>query len=134
MQDVNRHTLWHNAPMRAEAVKDGAIPSKPGLKHDSRQVLTCGECGLKYRLHYDLEAEISFTLYSVLANEIITARHPHHDSNVTLELSTLREELPGKREHAWPVRRESTNLNGKPYLIPGRGQATPFFDLPPSEG
>lgn len=116
--------------MRAEAVKDGAIPSKPGLKHDSRQVLTCGECGLKYRLHCDLEAEISFTLYSVLAKEIITARHPHHDSNVTLELSTLRDELPGQRE----VRRESTNLNGKPYLIPGRGQATPLFDLPPSEG
>jgi len=106
--------------MHAEVVKYGAMPSKPGLKHDSRQVLTCGECGLKYRLHCDLEAEISFTLYSVLANEIITARHPHHGSNVVLELCALhRELLPRKREHAWSVRRESANLHGKPYLIQG---------------
>jgi hypothetical protein len=110
------------------------MPSKRGLKHDSGEVLACAECGLKYRLHCDGQAEMFFTFCSVLASEIITARHPHHDSNVTLELSALRRQLHLKHECAWSVRREYANLNGKPYLILGRGRATPFFDLPPSEG
>ena len=93
------------------------MPSKPGLKHDSRQVLACGECRLKYRLHCDRQAELSFTLYSLIANEIITARHPHHDTNVVLELSFLRGELPRKREYAWPVGRQSAHLQEKPYLL-----------------
>jgi hypothetical protein len=70
--------------MHAEAVKVGARPSKIALMHDARRALNCGECSARYCLHYDSDAEASFTYWSVLAQEIITARHPHHTDNVVL--------------------------------------------------
>jgi hypothetical protein len=103
--------------MYAEAVKHNSMPSKPGLKHDNSHVVTCGECGVKYHLHYDRQAESSFTFCSILATEIITARHPDHDRNVILELSAVRTEVPLNGEAAWFVRPGSANLNRKPYLI-----------------
>lgn len=72
--------------MYAEAVKQGATPSKPGLLYDAGHPLTCDECDVKYYLYYDGEAEPSFTSLSLLAGELITARHPHHRNNILLEL------------------------------------------------
>ena len=73
--------------MHAEAVKVGARPSKIGLMHDARSALTCQECDARYHLHYDSDAERSFTYWSVLAQEIITARHPHHADNIVVDRS-----------------------------------------------
>jgi hypothetical protein len=70
--------------MHAEAVKIGARPSKIGLKQDASRAVNCQECDARYRLHYDSDAEGSFTHWSLLAREIITARHPHHSDNVVL--------------------------------------------------
>jgi hypothetical protein len=70
--------------MHAEAVKVGARPSRLGLMLDARRALNCEECSVSYRLHYDRDAEASFTHWTVLAQEIITARHPHHTDNVVL--------------------------------------------------
>ena len=75
--------LWR---MHAEAVKCGGIPSMPGLIHDSSRAMTCAECDASYHLHYDLDAEMSSTLCSILAAEIITARHPDHEQSLALEL------------------------------------------------
>jgi hypothetical protein len=72
--------------MYAEAVKCGGIPSKPGLIHDSSRAMTCAECDASYYLHYDPEAEMRSTLFSILAAEIITARHPDHEQSIVLEL------------------------------------------------
>jgi hypothetical protein len=103
--------------MHAEAVKHGSMPSKPGLNHDNGHVITCGECCVQYHLYYDREAEPSFTFCSILATEIITARHPDHHSNIVLELSVLRREPPLTGQGAWFVRPGSANLERKPYLI-----------------
>lgn len=70
--------------MHAEAVKVGARPSEIGLMHDARSALNCEECDARYYLHYDGDAEGSLTYWRVLAQEIITARHPHHRDNVVL--------------------------------------------------
>jgi len=51
---------------------------------DARHALKCEECSAHYRLHYDSDAQASFTHWSVVAQEIITARHPHHTDNVVL--------------------------------------------------
>ena len=75
--------MWR---MHAEAVKCGGIPSIPGLIHDSSRAMTCAECDARYDLYYDLEAEMRFTLCSILAAEIITARHPDHEQSLVLEL------------------------------------------------
>ena len=77
---------WHNEAMHAEAVKLGMTPSKPGLLHDAGSTLACDECAAVYRLYYDREAEPSFTSLSLLACELITARHPDHRENIFLEL------------------------------------------------
>jgi hypothetical protein len=75
--------MWR---MHAEAVKCGGIPSMPGLIHDRSRAMTCAECDARYDLYYDLEAEMRFTLCSILAAEIITARHPDHEPSLVLEL------------------------------------------------
>jgi hypothetical protein len=70
--------------MHVEVVKVGAIPSRGHLMHDSRCELSCGECQASYYLYYDSEAEFSFTHWSMLAEEIITARHPDHRDRILL--------------------------------------------------
>jgi hypothetical protein len=72
--------------VHAEAVKCGGIPSMPGLIHDGSRAITCAECHARYDLFYDLEAEMKSTLCSILAAEIITARHPDHEQSLVLEL------------------------------------------------
>ena len=72
--------------MHAEAVKCGGIPSMPGLIYDSSRAMTCAECDASYHLYYDLDAEMRSTLCSILAAEIITARHPDHEPSLVLEL------------------------------------------------
>lgn len=72
--------------MHAEGVKVGLRPSQLGLKHDACKVLSCEECHAQYQLYYDSDAEGSFTYWSLLAQEIITARHPQHTDNVALDL------------------------------------------------
>ena len=70
--------------MHAEAVKLGARPSKFGLRSDAHRTMKCEECDVCYRVHYDGDAEGSVTHWSLLAQEIITARHPDHSDNVVL--------------------------------------------------
>lgn len=70
--------------MHAEAVKVGARPSKIALMRAANRALTCQECSACYQLHCDSEAEALFTHWSLLGQEIITARHPHHTDNVVL--------------------------------------------------
>src|SRR5512141_3157676 len=72
--------------MHAEAVQRGVIPSMPGLIHDSSRAISCAECNASYDLHYDLDAEMRSTLCSILAAEIITARHPDHEPSLILQL------------------------------------------------
>jgi hypothetical protein len=72
--------------MYAEAVKRGSNPSKPGLIFDRGRVMTCAECDVGYHLYYDRDAETKSTLCSILAAEIITARHPDHRQSIVLEL------------------------------------------------
>ena len=71
--------------MHAEAIKVGVCACKTGLMHDARSVLNCEECDAQYRLYYDGDAKVSFTYWSLLAQEIITARHPDHTDNVALD-------------------------------------------------
>lgn len=71
--------------MHAEGVKVGLRPSRLGLMHDARKVLNCEECDARYELYYDSDAERSFTYWSLLGQEIITARHPHHTDSVALD-------------------------------------------------
>ena len=70
--------------MHAEAVRLGARPSKFGLMSDANRTMKCEECGVRYRVHYDRDAEGSVTHWGLLAQEIITARHPDHTDNVVL--------------------------------------------------
>ena len=76
--------------MYAEAVRYDAMPSKRWLLHDESRPVKCGECDVKYYLHYDSEAEASVTFCSILADETVTARHPDHSSNVVLDLTALK--------------------------------------------
>lgn len=73
--------------MHAEAVRHDAMPSKQDLIQDQDHTVTCAECNVEYHLHYDSEAEASATFCSILADEIVTARHPDHNSNVVLDLN-----------------------------------------------
>jgi hypothetical protein len=70
--------------MHAEAVKVGARPSRIGLMHDAHSARNCEECGAHYQLFHDGDAEESFTYWSLLAQEIITAGHPNHTDTVVL--------------------------------------------------
>lgn len=102
--------MWR---MHAEAVKCGGTPSMLGLMHDSSRTMTCAECNASYHLHYDLDAEMRSTLFSLLAAELITARHPDHEQVLVLELSQrLTEESP-KREVVWSTRLDLRNLRKK---------------------
>ena len=78
--------------MYIEAVKRGGVPSKPGLIHDDSRPLTCSECDVSYDLHYDREVETKSTLCSILAAEIISARHPDHEERILLDLPTAMRE------------------------------------------
>lgn len=80
--------------MHIEAVKRGGVPSKPGLIHDNGRPITCAECDVSYDLHYDREAETKFTLCSILAAEIISARHPDHEDRIALDLPVEMRETP----------------------------------------
>lgn len=73
--------------MHAEAVRIEARPSQAGLLHDISGTLHCEECETVYQLHYDDDAAASSSLWSALAREIITARHPHHAARIVLSLS-----------------------------------------------
>jgi hypothetical protein len=89
----------------------------PGLIHDSSRAISCAECNASYDLHYDLEAEMSSTLCSILAAEIITARHPDHEPTLVLELPEIGIEK-SKREIAWSIRLDLRNLHKtKPDII-----------------
>ncbi|MCU1304150.1 MAG: hypothetical protein JWQ87_4434 [Candidatus Sulfotelmatobacter sp.] len=90
--------------MHAEAVRYDAMPSKPGLLHDDGRPVRCDECDIKYHLHYDSEAETSITFCSILADEIVTALHPEHRSNVVLDLAPLGENHSQKSEVLWSIR------------------------------
>ena len=54
-------------------------------RSDTDQLLTCEECGVQYCLYCDNDAVRSFARWSLLAQEIITARHPHHRERVILD-------------------------------------------------
>lgn len=71
--------------MHAEAVRVGIGPSQRGLVHGGHPVVSCEECGAEYDLYYDRQAATSVTYWSLLAQEIITARHPNHKDNFALE-------------------------------------------------
>ena len=83
--------------MHIEAVKRGGVPSKPGLIHDSSRPLTCAECDASSDLHYDREAETKSTVCSILAAEIISARHPDHEERIVLDLPVEMRETPNKQ-------------------------------------
>ena len=75
--------------MHAEAVREDAIPSRQGLCCDESHLVKCSECNIRYVLHYDDEAESALTFCGMLAEEIVTARHPDHSDNVVLDLVGL---------------------------------------------
>ena len=66
--------------------------------------MKCAECDVKYYLHYDSEAEASITLCSILADELVTARHPEHGNNVLLDLTTLGQNRQKSEEVVWSIR------------------------------
>jgi len=88
--------------MHAEAVRHDAVPSKWVPLRDDNRPVKCGECDVKYYLHYDSEAEASITLCSILADEIVTARHPEHSGNVVVDLTSLG--LKQKTVVVWSIR------------------------------
>lgn len=96
--------------MYAEAVRDGAIPSKQGLLFDESHPVKCSECNVAYLLHYDDEAEAVFTFCGILADEIVTARHPDHAGNVVLDLVALDRAQQGKTQVVWSTRISLSNL------------------------
>ncbi len=71
--------------MHAEAVKLGARPSKLGLISDTHRAMNCEQCDVCYRVHYDRDAAGSATHWGLLAQEIITARHPDHNDIIALD-------------------------------------------------
>jgi len=105
---------WDNGRMYAEAVRDGAIPSKQGLLFDESHPVKCSECNVAYLLHYDDEAEAVFTFCGILADEIVTARHPDHAGNVVLDPVALDRAQPGKTQVVWFNRIPLSNLLKKP--------------------
>lgn len=105
--------------MHAEAVRFGAMPSKEGLIQDISHSATCAECGIKYHLYYDGEAEPSATFCGILADEIVTARHPEHSNKVLLDLTTLdQKQLQKSEEVVWSIRTPLSGLLKKKPGIP----------------
>jgi hypothetical protein len=70
--------------MYLEAVKVGVSVPNIGLTYDAGRALTCEECDTQYHLYYDGDAEGSLADWSLLAREVITARHPHHTDYIAL--------------------------------------------------
>src|SRR5437868_1547506 len=70
--------------MHVAAVRNTGA-QKPRWISDTDRLLTCEECGVQYSLYCDNEAVGVFTRWSLLAQEIITARHPHHPDKVILD-------------------------------------------------
>jgi len=104
--------------MHAEAVRHNAIPSKQGLFLDESRPVRCAECNISYILHYDDEAEAKVTFCSILAEEIVTARHPDHADNVVLDLGTLEHAQGHKRRVVRSTRTLLTNLLKKKPDLP----------------
>jgi hypothetical protein len=80
------------------------MPSKQGLIQDENHPVRCAECNGEYHLHYDSEAEASATFCSILADEIVTARHPDHSGNVVLDLVPLDQGQGRKAKVVWSIR------------------------------
>jgi hypothetical protein len=95
--------------MHAEAVRDDAIPSEQGLFCDESHPVKCSECNIKYVLYYDNEAESALTFCGILAEEIVTARHPAHASNVVLDLVCLNQ-TQGPTQVVYSTRTSLSNL------------------------
>ena len=93
--------------MHAEAVRVDATPSKRGLLLDESHPVKCSECNVAYLLHYDVEAEAAFTFCGILADEIVTARHPDHADNVVLDLDRAQQ---GKTQVVSSTRISLSNL------------------------
>jgi len=96
--------------MHAEAVRDDAIPSKRALLGDENHPVKCSECNVAYLLRYDDEAEAALTFCRILAEEIVTARHPDHASNVVLDLVALDQAQQGKTQVVWSTRSSLSRL------------------------
>jgi hypothetical protein len=96
--------------MHAEAVRDAAIPSKQGLLRDESHPVKCSECNVSYLLHYDDDAEAAHTFCLILAEEIVTARHPDHAGNVVLDLVALDQAQQGKTQVVWSTRSSLSRL------------------------
>jgi hypothetical protein len=96
--------------MHAEAVRDDAIPSKQGLCRDESHRVKCSECNVEYVLHYDGQAEAALTFCGILAEEIVTARHPDHAGNVVLDLSALDQSQRRNTQVVWFTRTSLSDL------------------------
>ena len=96
--------------MHAEAVRDDAIPSKQGLCRDESHRVKCSECNVSYFLYYDYEAEPALTFCGILAEEIITARHPDHADNVVLDLTALNHSQRPNTQVVWFTRTSLSDL------------------------
>ena len=104
--------------MHAEAVRDDATPSKEGLFRDESHPVKCSECDVNYVLHYDDEAEVALTFCGILAEEIVTARHPDHAGNVVLDLVALDRSHQRKTRVVWSTRTSlSSLLKKKPDVL-----------------
>jgi hypothetical protein len=95
--------------MHAEAVRNDAIPSTQGLLRDESHPVKCSECNVAYLLHHDDEAEAALTFCGILAEEIVTARHPDHARNVVLDLIALAQAQQGKTQ-VWSTRSSLSSL------------------------
>ena len=96
--------------MHAEAVRDDATPSKEGLFRDESHPVKCSKCDVNYVLHYDDEAEVSLTFCGILAEEIVTTRHPDHTGTVVLDLVPLDRAQQRKRRVVWSTRTSLSSL------------------------
>jgi hypothetical protein len=96
--------------MHAEAIRDDGIPSKEGLFRDESHFVKCSECDINYVLHYDSEAEPVLTFCGILAEEIVTARHPDHAGNVVLDLFALERAQQRKTQVVWSTRSSLSSL------------------------
>ena len=96
--------------MHAEAVRDVAVPSKEGLFSDKSHLVKCSECNVQYVLHYDGEAEAALTFCSILAEEIVAARHPDHEDNVVLDLTALDQVQRRNTQVVWFTRISLSHL------------------------
>ncbi len=80
------------------------MPSKQRLIQDENHPVRCAECNVEYHLHCDSEAEASARFCSILAHEIVTARHPDHSSRVVLDLAPRDREQARKAKVVWSIR------------------------------